>query len=188
MDKFQELKMGASLFSDFYSKFIRLASDLEYTLEMLIREIKHKLMPCLQDRLNSGIELPKTISALAKRCLSIYEQIQATDQIKEKAKSFTTVRTTANVFLRAVTGSSRAPAIPNKNTSFLHLFNTLRGFITLTPRNSDAKISQLMKEGRCFNYKGRGHTMLNCPENAKVSAITDALNIDNIENIYQRKE
>ena len=28
--------MGARLFSDFYSKFIRLASGLEYTLEMLI--------------------------------------------------------------------------------------------------------------------------------------------------------
>ncbi len=49
MEKFQELKMGASLFSDFYSEFIRLASDLEYTLEMLIREFKHKLMPQLQD-------------------------------------------------------------------------------------------------------------------------------------------
>ena len=91
MEKFRELKMGASLFSNIYSEFIRLVSDLEYTLEMLIREFKHKLTPCLQDRLNSGIELPKTISALAKRCLSIYEQIQVTDQIREKAMSSTTV-------------------------------------------------------------------------------------------------
>ena len=36
MDKFRELKMGASLFSDFYSKFTQLVSDLEYTSEMLI--------------------------------------------------------------------------------------------------------------------------------------------------------
>ena len=36
MEKFRELKMGASSFSDFQSKFIRLALDLEYTLEMLI--------------------------------------------------------------------------------------------------------------------------------------------------------
>ena len=49
MEKFRELKMGASLFSDFYSKFIRLASDLEYTSEMLIQEFKHKLTPRLQD-------------------------------------------------------------------------------------------------------------------------------------------
>ena len=47
--KFRELKMGASLFSDFYSEFIRLASDLEYTSEMLIQEFKHKLTPRLQD-------------------------------------------------------------------------------------------------------------------------------------------
>ena len=47
MEKFQELKMGASSFSDFYSKFIQLASDLEYTSEMLIQEFKHKLTPRL---------------------------------------------------------------------------------------------------------------------------------------------
>ncbi len=75
MDKFWELKMEASSFSDFYSKFIRLALDLEYTSEMLIWEFKHKLMPRLQDRLNSGIELPKAISALSKYCLSIYKQM-----------------------------------------------------------------------------------------------------------------
>ena len=188
MEKFRELKMGASSFSDFYSEFIRLASDLEYTSEMLIREFKHKLTPRLQDRLNSGIELPKTISALAKRCLSIYEQMQATDRIRAKAKSSTTVQTTAKVPLKAVTFSSRAPAIPNKNTSFSCLSNTLRGSITPTPRNSDAEISQLMKEGRCFNCKERGYTMLNCPKKANVSAITDASDIDNIENIDQGKE
>ena len=49
MEKFQDLKMGTSTFNDFYSKFIRLASDLEYTSEMLIQEFKHKLIPCLQD-------------------------------------------------------------------------------------------------------------------------------------------
>ncbi len=114
--------------------------------------------------------------------------MQATDRIRKKAKSSTTVRTTANVPLRAVIGSSRAPMVPNKNTSFSHLSNTFRVFITPTPRNSDAEISLLMKEGRCFNYKERGHTMLNCPEKAKVSAITDASDIDDIENIDQGKE
>ena len=49
MEKFRELKTGASLFGDFYSEFIQLASNLEYTLEMLIRKFKHKLMSQLQD-------------------------------------------------------------------------------------------------------------------------------------------
>ena len=44
IEKFQELKIEASLFNDFYSEFIWLASDLEYTLEMLIWKFKHKLM------------------------------------------------------------------------------------------------------------------------------------------------
>ena len=155
---------------------------------MLIREFKHKLTPRLQDRLNSGIELPKTISALAKRCLSIYEQMQATDRIREKAKSSTTVQTTAKVPLKAVTFSSQAPAIPNKNTSFSRLSNILQGSIIPTSRNLDAEISQLMQESRCFNYKERGHTMLNYPKKANVSAITDASDIDNIESIDQGKE
>ncbi len=114
--------------------------------------------------------------------------MQATDRIREKAKSFTTVRTTANVPLRAVIGSSRTLAVPNKNTSFSRLSNTLRGSITPTPRNSDAEISQLMKERRCFDCKARENTMLNCPEKAKVSAIIDASDIDDIENIDQGKE
>ena len=36
IEKFRELKIGASLLSDFYSKFIRLASDLEYISKMLL--------------------------------------------------------------------------------------------------------------------------------------------------------
>ena len=145
-------------------------------------------MSRLQDQLNSGIELPSTISALPKRCLSIYEQMQATNRITEKAKSSTTVQTAANVPLRAVTSFFRAPTVSNNNTSFSWLSNTLRGIITPTPRNSDGETSRLMKEGRCFNCKGRGHTMLNCPEKAKISAITDASDIDDIENIDQGKE
>ncbi len=114
--------------------------------------------------------------------------MQATDRIREKAKSSTTVQTTANVPLKTVIGSSRALVVPNKNTSFLRLSNTLRRSITPTPRNLDAEISQLMQKGRCFNCKERGYTMLNCPERAKVSAITDISDIDDIKNIDQGKE
>ena len=164
-----------------------MAFDLEYTLEILIREFKHKLTLQLQDRLNSGIELPSTISVLAKHCLSIYERMQAIDRIRKKTKSSTIVQTTANISLRAVTGSSRAP-VSHNNTSFSCLSNSLQGTITATPCNSDAERSRLIKEGRCFNCKGRGHTILNCLEKAKVSAITDASDIDDIENVNQGKE
>ena len=186
--KFPKLKMGASLFSDFYSEFIWLASDLEYILKMLIQKFKYKLTLRLHDRFNSGIKFSKMISILVKQCLSIYKQMQATNWIREKDKSFTTVQTTVNISLRTVTCSFRAPAIPNKNISFLHLCNTLWESITATPNNLDAEISQLMKEKKCFNCKRRRYTMLNCLEKAKISIITNASDIDNIENIDPKKE
>lgn len=40
-----------------------------------------------------------------------------------------------------------------------------------------------MKERRYFNYKKKGYTILHYLEKAKVSAIIDALDIDNIESI-----
>lgn len=36
MRKFQELKVGTSLFNDLYSKFIQFAKDFEYTLKIRI--------------------------------------------------------------------------------------------------------------------------------------------------------
>lgn len=45
----QELKMRTGTFSNFYSGFIWLASNLEYTLKMLIKKFKYKLTPSLQD-------------------------------------------------------------------------------------------------------------------------------------------
>ena len=65
--------MGVSSFNNFYSKFIRLALDLEYTLEMFIGKFKYKLISHLQDQLNSGVELLTSILTLAKHCLSIYK-------------------------------------------------------------------------------------------------------------------
>ena len=72
---------------------------------MSIREFKHKLTSYLQNRLNSRIELPKTISVLAKHCLSIYKQMQVTNRIREKSKFSMIVQTTTNVPLRFVTSS-----------------------------------------------------------------------------------
>ena len=109
--------------------------------------------------------------------------MQVTNRIKKEAKSFTIVQTIANVFLKAIAFSFQAPVISKNNTSFLHLFNILQKTITSMLRNSDAEILQLMKEDRCFNCKGKRHTMLNCPKKTKFSVITDALDIYNIENI-----
>ena len=125
MEKFRELKMEASLFSNFYSEFIRLASDLEYTSEMLIREFKHKLTPRLQDRLNSGVELPTSISALAKRCLSIYEQMQATDRIRDKTKPLQSTQTSAPIYSSTrtyqvlVTNSRANPSFSRLSSSII---------------------------------------------------------------------
>ena len=73
MEKFRVLKIDTNLFNNFFSKFIYLTLDLEYISEILIWEYNYKLTPCFQDWLNSEVELPTFISALAKYCLSIYE-------------------------------------------------------------------------------------------------------------------
>lgn len=83
IENFWELKMGASFFSDFYTEFIRLTSDLEYISEILIWQFIQKLISQLQDSLDSGIKLPNTVSILAKWYLNIYEQIQITDWISD---------------------------------------------------------------------------------------------------------
>ena len=83
--------METSSFNDFYTGFIWLASDFKYSSKILIRKFKYKLTLQLQDQLNSDIELPNTIFAPAKRCLSMYEEIQVIDQIRKKSKSSITV-------------------------------------------------------------------------------------------------
>ena len=134
MKKFRDLKMGANSFNDFYSEFIRLASDLEYTSEMLIREFKHKLTPRLQDRLNSGVELLTSISALAKRCLSIYEQMQATDRIRDRTKP---TRLASNSLGRVVTPYQCSVSSTRTNTPFSRLSSSISRTITSTPQHSE---------------------------------------------------
>lgn len=114
--------------------------------------------------------------------------MQAIDWIRKKTKPSTIIKTVVNLPLRAVTSFFQAPTIFNNNISFLRLSNILWGTITLIHQNFDTEISRLMKKERCFNCKKKGHTMLNCLEKAKVSAITNVSRIDNIENIDQRKE
>lgn len=67
------MKIDAYLFNNFYSEFIYLALDLEYTSKILIWKFKYKLTPCFQDQLNFGVELFFLILALAKPSTSRYK-------------------------------------------------------------------------------------------------------------------
>ena len=166
--------MGAHSFNDFYSEFIRLASELEYTSEMLIREFKHKLTPRLQDRLNSGVELPSSISALAKRCLSIYEQMQATDRIRDRTKLLQS--TQSSVSTNSSAGSYQLPAINTcANTPLSRLSSSISGTMSPTPRHSEEERARLMKEGRCFSCKEKGHTAYDCLRKGKIAAISEGV-------------
>lgn len=58
--------MRTNLLNNFYSEFIELDSELQFTLEILIEKFKHKLMPRFQDKLNSTVNFATSILALAK--------------------------------------------------------------------------------------------------------------------------
>lgn len=51
-------------------------------------------------------------------------------------------------------------------------------------RDLDSERFQLMKEKRYLNCKKRWHILLNYLEKVKVSVMTNALDINNIKNIY----
>ena len=52
-------------------------------------------MPRLQDHLNSEVELPTTIQVLAKCYLLIYEQMQATNRIRDRIQPLQSTQTSA---------------------------------------------------------------------------------------------
>lgn len=89
--------MSSSLLNDFYTKFIYLASDLEYTLEMFIQKFKHKLISYLQDWPNSEVKLFDLILALAKHCLFIYKHMQAIDRDQNRTKPQSTTSIQASI-------------------------------------------------------------------------------------------
>lgn len=138
--------------------------------------------------MNSNIKLLSTTSTLTKRYLSIYKQMQITDWVKKKIKLFTIVQITIYIFLRSASNFSKAHTISNNNTFFLYLFNTVWRTITPIPQNLDAKISKLMKKRKCFNCKRRWYTILNCLEKAKIFAIINISDMNDIVNIDLEKE
>lgn len=138
IEMFREFKMDTNSFENFYSKFICLTSDLEYTSEILIRELQHKLTPRLQDQLNSRVKFLISILAFAKRCLSSYKQMQATDRIRDRIKLLRLTSTLAPTYSNTKTHqifvtNSRA------NTLFLHLSSSIEGTFTPTSQHSAKK-------------------------------------------------
>ena len=52
------------------------------------------------------------------------------------------------------------------------------GTMTPTPQNLDEERVRLMKEGRCFSCKERGHTAYDCPSKGKIAAILKGVSED----------
>ncbi len=52
------------------------------------------------------------------------------------------------------------------------------GTMTPTPHHSDEERARLMKEGRCFSCKERGHTAYDCPRKVKIAAILEGVSED----------
>lgn len=73
IEKFEDLKIVANSFNNIYSRFIYLASNLEYTLKIVIWEFKYNLTLYFLDQFISRVELFTSILALAKHCLFIYK-------------------------------------------------------------------------------------------------------------------
>ena len=124
--------MCAYSFNNFYSKFICLALEVEYISKMLIRKFNHKLTPRFQDRLNSNVKLTLSISALAKRCLSIYKQIQATDKIRNRIKPLQSTQSLVSTNSRV--GSHQVSAINTcANTFFSRFSSSISRIMSATP-------------------------------------------------------
>ena len=98
---------------------------------MFIQEFKHKLTPCLQNYLNSKVELSTLISALAKYCLFIYKQMQATDKIKNRTKLLQSTQTLASIY--SSTKTYQVFIINNyANISFSRLSSSIMGIVMPT--------------------------------------------------------
>ena len=144
---------------------------------MFIQEFKHKLTLRLQDHLNSGFELSTSISALAKRFLSIYKQMQATDKIRDRTKLLQSTPTLAPIYLSTKTYQV---LVTNScaNISFSCLSNCITKTVTPMPQYSQKEQAHLMKEDRCLSCKKRGHTTYDCSKKWKIAAISKGVSKD----------
>ena len=144
---------------------------------MLIQKFKHKLTPCLQDWLNSDVELLSSILTLAKHCLSINKQIQATDRIRDKTKPLQS--TQSSISTNSSAGFYQVPTINIRaNIRLSRLSSSISGTISPTPQHSDEERARLMKERRSFSCKKRGHTAYDCSRKGEIVAISEGVSED----------
>ena len=103
--------------------------------------------------------------------------MQATNRIKDRTKLLQLTQTLVPIY--SSTKTYQVP-ITNScaNTSFSRLSNSITGTIMLTPQHSEKGRARLMKEGRCFSCKERGHTAYNCPKKGKIAAISEGVSED----------
>ena len=146
IEKFKELKMGSGSFNAFYLEFIKLATELEFTKEMLLREFMHKLFSCMQDRMNFGLEYLDNIKDLALHCRRIYDQMLATDQVQSNIKPANTK--VANTPTRFILSTRFVPPLSQTISSSTSGYRPKPGntFSLLTNK----EWLKLIKEGKCF--------------------------------------
>ncbi len=105
--------------------------------------------------------------------------MQATDRIRDRIKPQAIQATPASASMRQVTHSYQRPVTNTcANTSFLRLSSSIIRIMTPTLQYSDKKQARLIKEGRCFSCKERGHTAYDCPRKGKIVAILESINED----------
>ena len=135
----------------FYSEFIKLAAELEFTKKISLREFMHKLSPCMQDRMNFGLEYPDNIKDLIAHCRKKYDQMMATDRVQSNTKLANTK--IANTPTRFIPPNMQ---IINRSIPFSpQTISASTSAYCLRPRNTFSPLTnekqlRLMKEERCF--------------------------------------
>ena len=105
--------------------------------------------------------------------------MQATNRIRDRIKPQAIQATPVSAFMRQVTHPYQRPVTNIRaNISFSCLSSSITGIITPTTQHSDEKWARLMKKGRCFSCKERGHTIYDCPRKEKIAAISENISED----------
>ena len=98
--------------------------------------------------------------------------MQVTDRIRDRTKPLQS--TQSSVSTNSSAGSYQLPAINTcANTPLSRLSSPISGTISPTPRHLEEKRAQLMKEGRCFSYKEKGHIAYECFRKGIIAAISE---------------
>ena len=105
--------------------------------------------------------------------------MQAIDRIRDRTKPQATQPTPASVSIREVVHPYQRPVTNTRaNSSFSRLSNSIMGTMTPMPQHSNEKRARLMKEGKYFSCKERGHTTYDCLKKGKIAAISEGVSED----------